>query len=268
VCGVQKIDKFVLPSGILIEPSFRFEPRCDSGFVRLVNTSVTEPPGTGNVTWFFGDGNFSTDAMPRHSYAAAGVYDVKLHIAVQPACLNDSVTQPFNNQPISLSVTSPVVVDEGASVQLNTVSNATSYRWSPPDFLSDTVTASPTVRPYDDRVYYVTARNGGGCSATDSIILKINPIRDIFVPEIFTPNNDGRNDVFTPVFSRRLRLENFAVYNRWGQLMYSSNRHSNLGWNGFYKGVDAAADTYVWQLTVYNREGQKIIRKGTVVLVR
>jgi gliding motility-associated-like protein len=90
------------------------------------------------------------------------------------------------------------------------------------------------------------------------------------IPNAFTPNGDGLNDVFKPLISCEPIEINFTIYNRWGELVYSS-KSSTVGWNGTFNGSDAMTDAYVWQLD-YSYEFGGTIKtkqdKGVVVLIR
>ena len=90
----------------------------------------------------------------------------------------------------------------------------------------------------------------------------------IDVPTAFTPNNDGLNDTFSPHNAIKANNLEFKVYNRWGQLMFSSATWRDK-WDGRFKGVLQPSGVYVWLLGYTHRDtGQKIFKKGTVMLIR
>jgi gliding motility-associated-like protein len=89
----------------------------------------------------------------------------------------------------------------------------------------------------------------------------------LYVPNAFTPNADGRNDVFKPLLFGPATDFSFVIFNRWGGKVFETHNPAE-GWNGKLNGVDASADTYVW-LCRYTLEGQSPqIEKGTVQLIR
>ena len=90
---------------------------------------------------------------------------------------------------------------------------------------------------------------------------------DIFVPTGFTPNNDGNNDVLKPILVGMKSLESFKVYNRWGQLVYSTTQIGR-GWDGKINGQLQKSDVFVFLATGINYLGNKIVRKGSVMLIR
>lgn len=83
----------------------------------------------------------------------------------------------------------------------------------------------------------------------------------------FTPNGDGKNDKFKPFTVGITTLNYFKVYNRWGQLLYST-ANLNEGWDGRINGIDQQTSTYVWMVQGVARDGRVITKKGTVTLIR
>ena len=104
-----------------------------------------------------------------------------------------------------------------------------------------------------------------GCELLiDSILIQRLDYR---VPDIFSPNNDGVNDVFRPFFLGEMDVVEVRVYNRWGQLVFESNDPSNPGWDGTYNGKAAPSDAYLWEISV-GLSGDIKHETGHVTLVR
>jgi gliding motility-associated-like protein len=115
--------------------------------------------------------------------------------------------------------------------------------------------------------YQLKAYTPEGCFGYDTINIKVfNTSPDIFVPNAFTPDRPS-NKVFRPIPVGITRIDVFYVYNRWGQLMYSSNDPTQ-GWNGMYAGKTQPAGTYVWMVKGTDYTGKKVFKKGTMVLIR
>jgi gliding motility-associated-like protein len=87
------------------------------------------------------------------------------------------------------------------------------------------------------------------------------------MPTGFTPNGDGKNDYFKPFMVGITNLTYFRVYNRWGQLMFSTAK-LNDGWDGRVTGGEQPSGTYVWMVQGTTRDGKVITKKGTVTLIR
>ena len=89
-----------------------------------------------------------------------------------------------------------------------------------------------------------------------------------FLPNAFTPNNDGENDVFIPVWNN-VEMKRFEVFSRWGEKVYALTSNAADGWDGKTKnGEDAEPGTYVWQVDVIDAEGKTISRSGAITLIR
>lgn len=150
-------------------------------------------------------------------------------------------------------------------------SGATFYQWSPPAFLNNTDIANP-VALFNSTVerfsYSMKATTPEGCFGFDTINIRIfKTAPDIFVPTAFTPDANNLNDIFRPIAVGISKFDYFRVFNRWGNLLFSSPT-VNDGWNGTYKGIPQAPDTYVWMVSGTDFTGKKVVKKGTVQLIR
>lgn len=183
------------------------------------------------------------------------------------------------NEEIILRVIPPVpafagndtVVVVGQPLQLQ-ASGAEIYEWSPAGYLSDPNIANPVANfiweGSDRMTYSVKVSTPEGCFAYDTLNVKIYRLQpDILVPDAFTPNNDGLNDVFRVIPVGVKALEYVRIFNRWGQLMFSSDS-SESGWDGRYKGKEQSSDTYVWMVKGTDYLDRVIEKKGTLTLIR
>ena len=147
------------------------------------------------------------------------------------------------------------------------------WNWTPAEFLSCTSCAAPVSRPYKSMDYIVSVYNEYNCSAKDTV--HINAICtgvNIFIPNTFSPNNDGKNEVFGIGGSGVRIIRSFRVYNRWGEIIFErKNFYPNDisgTWNGKNKGIDVDTGVYVYFAELECEANQIFERKGTVLLVR
>jgi gliding motility-associated-like protein len=118
-----------------------------------------------------------------------------------------------------------------------------------------------------------TLRTSQGCdSIITTLTLNVNPkpcAEGIFVPNAFTPNGDGHNDLLRPINLNNDPVTNFrfAIFNRWGQRIFES-RDPSSGWDGRMLGTEQPAGVYVWQLEYQFPGAPLTIHSGTVVLMR
>jgi len=112
----------------------------------------------------------------------------------------------------------------------------------------------------------VLAQSTDGCLATDSLLLIVDPLTDVYIPNAFTPNSDGKNDYFI-VGGGHFSQFRLQIYNRWGQLVFSSNERSK-GWDGTLAGKPQPSASYVYFLNATLKDGKPVKRSGTITLIR
>ncbi len=173
-------------------------------------------------------------------------------------------------QPLRVFAGNDTTIVAGQPLQLQ-ATGAISYFWSPSIGMNNNLLANPIVTlpsNIEQISYQVRGSTPEGCSSFDSItVYQFKSLPDIFIPSAFTPDNDGRNDVLKPIVAGVKRFINFSVYNRWGQLMYSTNVIGN-GWDGLFKGARQPPGTYVYEASAVDYLDKPLFRKGTVVLLR
>jgi gliding motility-associated-like protein len=143
------------------------------------------------------------------------------------------------------------------------------YLWDPPKWLSNIGVYNPVSFPQDNITYKVKVFNDIGCFDYDTIrvhLFKLDP--SFYVPTAFTPNGDGTNDFFRPKAIGMKSLDIFRIYNRWGQLLFSSTDIEGRGWDGTFKGKGQEPATYVWYAQGTDYLNVKVNKKGYVVLIR
>jgi len=158
----------------------------------------------------------------------------------------------------------------GQPLQLQ-ASGGIGYFWYPSTGLNNPAINNP-VAMHDGSVdsirYWVQVTDAAGCvdSATLLVkIFKVNP--QIFVPSAFTPNGDGLNDKLRPIAVGIEKIEFFRIYNRWGQLVFSTTTNMD-GWDGTIGGKEQSTNTFVWMVKAIDYLGNPIVQKGTTTLIR
>jgi gliding motility-associated-like protein len=163
----------------------------------------------------------------------------------------------------------------GNSIDLNPVISADvkSIRWTPEKWLSCYNCASPVAMPKQTTKYSIKVSNEGGCVATSDLnIFVLCEAGNLFVPNTFSPNGDGINDVFYPRGKGIYSIRNLRVFNRWGEVVFGqSNFQANdisKGWNGTINGKLASQDVYVYTIDVICENNVVFSYKGNVALIR
>ena len=171
---------------------------------------------------------------------------------------------------MNVSAGKDTAVVAGQPLQL-TASGGTQYFWSPTTALSNNRIFNPTAT-YDGSFEYITYKvligDDNGCADSASVTVRVF-VTDpkIFVPTAFTPNNDGNNDVFKFLAVGISKIDYFRVYNRWGQLVFSTTTNE-AGWDGKINGKAQGSGVFVWMVKGTDFTGKVVIAKGTVTLIR
>jgi gliding motility-associated-like protein len=145
------------------------------------------------------------------------------------------------------------------------------YEWKPGTGLSGTTIANPVAlysTPSSGILYKVMAYNEANCADSAYIKVKVfQTVPSVFVPNAFTPNHDGKNDLLRPIAVGMAHIDYFRVFNRWGQLVFSTTVNEQ-GWDGTVAGKLQPSGTYVWLVKATDYTGAPYIERGTLVLIR
>jgi gliding motility-associated-like protein len=167
-----------------------------------------------------------------------------------------------------ITLTPDTVIAGGQSLTLNPIvtGNIASYQWSPATWLDSPASPDPLATPMGTTDYQLTVVSTNGCKASATEIVGV--FYKLAMPGAFTPNGDGRNDLFRVPPSVPVTIQRLAVYNRLGALVFATANVS-VGWDGNWNGHQQPAGVYVWELVYENPLTKRIeMAKGTVILVR
>ncbi|WP_373331309.1 T9SS type B sorting domain-containing protein [Salmonirosea aquatica] len=183
-------------------------------------------------TWSL-DGKMLSQTSDKVNVDSPGTYTLVVLDGRNGCTSTDSIL--IRQEEISVSLADEVWVKRGESVMLNPQVNTSdfpvSYLWSPPLGLSNPLDSLPVALPDQSTEYVVRVSTPGGCEAKDSIMVSI--IDRIFLPDAFSPNGDGINDVFI-IPNGQVLIENIKIYNRWGQVIFSEAGYTTP-WDGYFK---------------------------------
>lgn len=262
-CSSDVVNKNIFINAAPV-PGFIFEAVCKKAVANFTGMDFSgENIATWN--WSFGDGVNEAQQNSQHIYNAIGTYLIKLTAVSALGCStskdssiyvygtnifagNDTVAAP--NQPIQLQATGGL-----------------QYQWSPAAGLNNDTIANPIATNLYDQTYYLKASTPIGCDSYDTINVKIYAGPQLYLPTAFSPNGDGLNDVFKVFPVGMAKFDLLSIYDRFGNIIFTSKNVSQ-GWDGTFKNNPQAAGTYIWTESGTDYKGNKIIRKGTVVLVR
>jgi gliding motility-associated-like protein len=180
---------------------------------------------------------------------------------------------------VIVDVTPPIVVKtfpfdtvvySGEQFQVQAISNGTIFNWTPVNGLSDANIASPVITAGavgDNVVYRVGVSTPAGCKGEGFVRVRVYKGPDLYIPTAFTPNNDGKNDKFFPFPVGVKQINYFKVFNRWGQMLFSTSALHD-GWDGRFGGAEQPTGVYVWMAEGVTKDNKIITKQGTVTLIR
>ena len=173
------------------------------------------------------------------------------------------------------AIANPNVIPGGGTSEISAIpfNENFSYVWSPQDGLENPFAASTIASPEETTTYTVTIIDSGPwgeCRSSASVTIQVYDficgMPNIYLPNAFTPNGDGNNDV---LFLRGDNIVNMhlAIYNRWGELVFET-RDQSIGWDGTFRGKDVDPAVFVYHLEVDCGDGQSFFDKGNVTVIR
>lgn len=169
----------------------------------------------------------------------------------------------------SVTIDGDAFIPLGESSNLNAVvaggTGPFTYQWSPTNILSNSTVQNPSAFPGQSTNVSVLVTDANGCTA--SALIAIQVFSPPVMPTGFTPNMDGNNDLFEPIFRGfELDITLFQIFDRWGKKVYEAT--SAAGWDGKYNSTDQPIGTYVYFLEYQDPEGTRENLKGQVTLLR
>ena len=196
-------------------------------------------------------------------------------IIAENKCFTDTLSQTITVLPLpTIDIGNGFTGIPGATVRLNAITiNAHTITWQPPNGLSCYDCYNPVVTLSETIIYLAEVTDTFGCKAVDTIriIVGCNPDA-FFMANTFTPNNDGRNDYFYPQAMGINTVSRFMILNRWGETMFIAKdipvNVQERGWDGTFQGKELPPDVFVYAIEAICANGQPIVLKGDITLVR
>jgi len=236
-CGTPG-DTVVITVNVSSGPVVTAQANITSGCAPLcVDFSGQSSGNCSSVAWDFGDNASSSLQAPTHCYTTPGVYTADFTCTDAGGCTGTgtvTITVVAPPAASASSVSGPVIMATGTSTQIcfdDNTSGATSWAW---DFngLGTSTQQSPCFSVADTGGYCATliVANAAGCADSTEVCVFVVGEMTIMIPNVFTPNSDGNNDVFT-ITNTGVKSMRCAIYDRWGVMIYEWTS-ANGGWDG------------------------------------
>jgi gliding motility-associated-like protein len=184
-----------------------------------------------------------------------------------PVASQNQVTMTVNANPTVIMMPDTIIGLGQSVVLLAAVTGpVTSYQWTPAAGLDNPSAPAPVAAPESTTTYQVIVTTDANCTAVGKVTIGV--FKTLRMPGAFTPNGDGKNDLFRIPPSLAVKISAFAVYDRWGsRVFYTTN--STAGWDGTLGSQPQPMGTYVWMIEYQDLiTGQPAQARGTVILIR
>ncbi len=229
-----------------------------------------------NWQWAFGNGQTSTEQNNSVTFGTTGNYSLQLTSTNKIGC---KATATKNIYVTPLPTAAPaqdpltIAVGIGANIVMNYTGDIISHNWIPATRLSCTDCPAPFANPQYTTKYSVQLEDRHGCQNSGAItIIVVCGKENFFIPNTFSPNGDGRNEVFYPKGTGLFRIKSMRIFNRWGEVVFEKKEFPandpSAGWNGTYKGKPASPDAYIYSMEILCENNTVIPVKGNVTLLR
>lgn len=246
-----------------------------SSFFLMDESTINYPDDIVEWQWIMDDSLLSVEQFPSVIYNAPGNYDIQLTVTSNNGCSHSSTTpdlltiypkpEAYFSCENELNMVDPIVHVEDLS------SEDASVWWYYFDDGGQANTENCSHEYTQTGVYTITQiiENAFGCRDTSDRIVIIQPEMMVYVPNAFTPDQNGHNEIFKPVtFGFEVVQYEFTIFNRWGDIMFTTT-DPQAGWDGYYLGNLSQAGLYNWQMDIRSEHDITIHRKtGNVFLIR
>lgn len=188
-------------------------------------------------------------------------------------------------QIVSVSEPAPVVVTLGPDVEIQlgdslqllpyvSIPVVDSFKWTPTSYIPDPQILNPFVKPTEVTTFTLKVWDDNGCFGSDNIVIDVDNRRNVFVPNVFSPNSDGINDIFRIGTGIGVdRINYMRIYDRWGELLYeatniTAGEAAGPGWDGKFNGRYMNSGVYVYLIEVRFLDNVSLLYRGDVTLLR
>lgn len=249
---------------------------CDPHTTVFTDLTTPEPDAW---SWNFGDANSQANAStyqnPSHVFSGPGLFDVSLEVTTADGCVSDSTKQSYVEvfpTPVANFEMQPEVANIlDAEIDFTDLSAPDIAIWNWNFGTGETSEEqNPSYMYPDTGIFVVTlvVETSDGCIDRATRTVEINPDFTFYIPNSFTPNNDGRNDVFRP-YGEGVDWDTFemSIYNRWGEEIFLS-RDIETPWDGTFKGSPVEMATYVYRIVIRDKQDVEHIYRDGVTVVR
>ncbi len=241
-----------------------------------IRVAVTPPDSPYSFTWTPATNLLNAPTPPIQPYFFTdkpGNYTYIVEVVSGLGCKEWDTLHIKVAPPVKLIAQPPyATIKYGAEIQLEAIKLSQEdlfYTWLPNDGSLDNPSINnPKAKPLDSTTYTVYGLNQWGCRDTAYVTINVDRDMTEYVPSAFTPNGDGKNDIFRMRGLKYQRIVDFKIYNRWGEVVYDYKTGDPDGWDGTYKGQPMDIGVYNYTIILGKPGEMERIYKGNVTLIR
>jgi gliding motility-associated-like protein len=239
----------------------------DSGIIAVSSING----GVAPYLYDFDLNGFSSDSSYNNLFSG----DYQVAVLDDNGCLTETNATIIEPNVLVMTLGQDLLIFLGDSVQITPFTNLNSaaFEWEYEVGISCLDCREPFLRPFETTTYIATATMSNGCTQRDSVTIFVEKRRNFFVPNAFSPNADGANDILQLFGGLEVsHVIDFHLFSRWGELIYLQKNlpinNFNYGWDGTFNGKNAQEGVYVWTATVVFLDGEILRFNGDVTLIR
>ena len=246
------------------------DPNCDGFETGLIQLDSVWG-GTMPYTFALQNDTFTTTTL----YPNLGSGTYTFSIMDENGCVTDTTGDLTAPDIPVLFMGDDLVVNLGCDILIPVTTNNTNLvdiMWTSSDNSLDCDTClRPYANPLNDASYTLMVTSIDDCSTSDSLNISVNKIRDVFIPNAFSPNGDGSNDYFFVNANKSVALvKNMRIFNRWGAVVFEGKdlppNDFSYGWDGFFKGKRSNPGVFVWMVEIEYLDGEILQLTGDITI--
>ncbi len=260
-CSSNQIFKI----SIIDEADFKLD---DLVICQVEEVALSFPFEVDSVKWYSVNSDFFSDEFSTSIFIENND-QISIEAYLNGCLIEDQFSINIDNSTVEIT-NSTIQIKRGGSVQLNAI-GAEEYEWSPSQYLGQNRISNPIAAPEVTTKFTVKGISVFGCTSYDTVEVKV--LQEAFIPELFTPNGDSKNDNLRIYGLMDVTKFEFIIYDREGNIVFKTNdpeQMGNSGWDGTKAGRRAEAGVYFWQVRGNYTDGMPIQlnekQKGKVLL--
>ena len=258
-----------MPSAITTEKANQKCYDTKDGVIKVTKITGGTPP------YLYSINGKTYTSQDQFSFLSDGIYKISVQDA--EGCEHDTLIQLIKPKKLSVNAGKDSLINWGTSITLNPVitngSQIQSISWQPALDSSCNNCLNPTMTLYNSQKFTVTVEDVNTCKASDKVFIQVKKDQPVFIPNSFSPNGDGINDVFFINTGDGVEeISYFQIYDRWGEKLFDKKSFQPndpaYGWNGKFKAKIVNSGVYVYWALIKFKDGESVLYKGDINLLR